>query len=116
MCDNERLTYDDIMPGVMQFRAHEISKTRNPNGTWHREYAGEDYFETPQGKMSVKGWTEFAQKVVEENGDLPLLEAIETHVRIHCPFVKEKDLQSYSLQCLVEGAYKAWQERGEFMM
>lgn len=108
-------SYSEIKPSVRHFRSREVSKTRNPNGSWHRVYRGEEYYETKIGMLRMDEWEKIAFEVVEENGDLPLLEAIMEHVRDRCRFIKKKDLKVYALDCLLNESYKAWEKRGEFI-
>lgn len=108
------MTYEEIKPGPGWFRAREVGKTKNPNGTWSRITTGETYYKTKIGELREDEWERIAEETAREYGDLPLLQAIEDYVRKHCAWLKEKEIRGYSLHCLVDEAYRTWEERGEF--
>ena len=106
------MAYEEIRPGIHHFRAREIGKTRNPNGTYSRITVGETYIETKRGLIREDEWAKIAYQMVVDNGDMPLLDAIENHVREHCVWLKEKEIRPYALECLTSEAYKAWKNFG----
>ena len=110
------MTYEDIRPGVRNFRSREVSKTRIGGGRYHREYKGEDYLPTPIGEFTEAEWTKLALKLIHENGDDDLFQAILNHV-CELPWMKrQKELskKQYAAECLITGRWKAWIERGVF--
>ncbi|MGP1348497.1 MAG: hypothetical protein ACTTK0_02495 [Stomatobaculum sp.] len=113
--DTAKLTYDDIKPSVRWYISHEVNKEQNPNGSWRRIYKGEDHFKTKVGLIPLSRWTEIAKEVVEAAGDGALLSAIIEHVSGYgWNFKAWGGVETYALECLIGGAYKAWEERGEF--
>lgn len=113
--DTTKLTYDDIRPGVRHYVSHVIHKEQRPNGTWRKIYAGEDHFETKIGLLPLSKWTPIARKVIEAAGDGFLLDAIIEHVKGYgWDFRIWGGVEAYAAECLLSGAYKAWEERGEF--
>lgn len=114
--DNKELTYEDIMPGIHWFRTVEIKKTEIGNGRFHREYRGYDTIITPAlGEVEVEKWTQIAVEIIKRNGDEDLLNSIIDHVN-QLPWLKEKERLAYAAECLLRKSYKAWAERGEFVM
>ena len=109
------MTYAEIYPETHDFRAVEVGRKKNPNGTWSRITEGVTFIRTPSGMIPDDEWAKLAFKAVTENNDLPLLEAIEANVRDRCLWLKENEIRSYSLECLLLGAYKVWAERGDFV-
>ena len=66
-------------------------------------------------QVPVEEWYGRVEKRAEENGDLPLLDRIISHVRDHCIWLKgERERKNHALECLVSGAWRAWEDRGEF--
>ena len=112
--DLSSLSYSDIAPGTNHFRSRVVSRTRNPNGTWSVVTKGEYYFKTPIGDLDEKEWDKIALEVVREHGDEALLEKIKAHVREYCLWLKDNEIERYSLKCLISKAYVAWAKRGEF--
>jgi len=113
----KKLTYEDIKPGVCQYLSKEVKRYRNPNGSWHRVYEGENYYNIKAlgGMITCKEWAEIALRVVEAAGDLPLLDAITEHVeKLGWNFAPWGGVTRYALECLISKAWEAWEERGEF--
>ncbi len=110
------IRYQDIKPGLSIYCSREVKKTRNPNGTWHREYAGEIWYQMGDGKIKRKDWILLAEQAVRDNKDSLLLKAIEAYVYEHCIWLRKEDVRCYSLRCLVDGAYKAWEKKGWFFV
>lgn len=108
------LSYSDITPGTNHFRSRIVSRTRNPNGTYSVVTRGEYYYKTPIGDLDENEWDKIALEVVREHGDEALLEKIKAHVREYCLWLKDNEIERYSLKCLISEAYKAWAKRGEF--
>jgi hypothetical protein len=113
--DTSGMTYDDIRPGVRYYIPYIASQTQNPNGTWSKSYAGEEHFKTNIGMLPVREWTPIARKVIEAAGDGILLDAIIEHVKGYgWDFKAYGGVETYAMECFLSGAYKAWEERGEF--
>ena len=113
--DINGLTYDDIRPGVCWYISKLAHKEKLPNGSWHRIYRGEDHFKTKIGLLPLPKWAEIARKVIEAAGDGFLLDAIIEHVKGYgWDFKPWGGVESYAMECLINGAYKVWAERGEF--
>lgn len=110
------LGYDDIMPGCRWAMSVETGRTRNPNGSWHRNTHMVEYFDTPDGKVEVNEWRKFAEERIFRNGDQKLYDAILEHVGKLAWLLNTNDdtKRLYACECLVIGAWKAWKERGEF--
>lgn len=102
--------YEDLRPGLHHFRTKEVGKTRNPNGTYSRQMIGENFIETKRGLIREDEWTELAFQAVKESDDLPLLRAVEEHVKKHCLWLKKGEIRQYALECVLGGAYKAWDD------
>ena len=103
-------TYEELRPGLRHFKTTEIGKVRNPNGTYSRITRGDEYFETKLGLIREDKWTEIAYQAVKENNDLPLLDVIETYVREHCLWLKEREIRTYALDCLLHKSYLHWKD------
>ena len=104
----------DLRIILRHFRAKEVGKTKNPNGTWHRITVGENIFETKAGMILEEDWIKLAEQAVIDNHDEKLLEAITEHVRNNCAWLrKEKEVRIHALECLASESYKAWIERGD---
>lgn len=113
--DTTGLTYEDIKPGVRHYVSHVVSQVQNPNGSWRKIYAGEDHFKTKIGLLPLHEWAPIARKVIEAAGDGILLDAIIEHVKGYgWDFKAWGGAETYAMECLVNGAYKTWEERGEF--
>ena len=108
------LSYFDFFRGINHLLSRAISRTRNPNGTYSVITKGEYYYKTPIGDLDEKEWDKIALEVVKEHGDEALLEKIKTHVRECCLWLKDNEIERYSLKCLISKAYVAWAKRGEF--
>ena len=105
------LSYDDIRPGILNFRAVEVSRTPLGGNRYHREYKGENYFVIPAlGTITDKDWLTIALKVIEAHGDMELLEAIKKRVRrlAWMRNEKEENILLYSTERLVNGTWKHW--------
>ena len=114
--DISSLTYSDIHPGVAHYKTRIVKKIQNPNHTWSAITEGYNAYKTPVGEFTEAEWDNIALEVVKRHGDEALLEKVIEHVMAYCLWLKEKDIEHYSLTCLVDGAYKAWAERGEFVI
>lgn len=112
--DVSSLSYADIAPGICNYRTRVIAKEQNPNKTWSTITRGENWYETPIGEFEEKKWDKIALEVVKNHKDEALLEKIISYVRNHCLWLKENEIEHYSLSCLVRKSYEAWAERGEF--
>lgn len=114
--DINSLTYDDIRSRIDHFASREVRRTRNPNGTYHREYEGYYYYETNIGRIDEDDYDKIALAVIHKNDDDNLLKAIKDHVK-ELAFMKGKSdgyIQHYAISCLLDKAYEAWALRGEF--
>lgn len=71
---------------------------------------GPNYYIQPKKKYSAetKKWDELMLAAVEEDGLKDLLEGIKEHVRTHCLWLKEKEIEHYALSCLSNKSYEAW--------
>jgi len=113
--DTAKLTYDDIRPGVRWYISELKSKEQLPNGSWRRTYQGEDHFKTKIGLLPLSRWSKIAREVIEAAGDGVLLDAIIEHVKGYgWDFKPYGGAETYAMECLINGAYKAWEGRGEF--
>lgn len=115
--DISNLTYEDIKPGTCHYITKEVGKVQNPNGSWKRITKGEDFFNIKAlgGMIPIKQWAQVAIRVIEAAGDRNLLDAIIEHVRCYgWDFKAWGGIETYAAECLIIGAHKAWEERGEF--
>ena len=68
---------------------------------------------TPIGDLSEKEWTEAAVKLIEENHDTKLFEAILSHItKDHG--IKEEAAKQCAAEFLITGAWKPWETDGSF--
>ena len=112
--DLNTLSYSDIHPGVANYQTRLVKKVQNPNHTWSEIREGYNYYKTPVGEMTETEWNKVAIELVKRHGDEALLEKIKEHVRNNCLWLKENEIELYSLKCLVDRVYEAWAERGIF--
>ncbi len=75
---------------------------------WYVEGEGYTEIRTPSGNYPSKKWDELMLAAVEEDGLKDLLEGIKEHVRTHCLWLKEKEIEHYALSCLSNKSYEAW--------
>lgn len=110
------MTYSEINCKGSFVQLEVVRTSRNANGSLHREMAAREYFETPMGLIPEKEWYALAMQAVLDNGDLPLLKAIKAHCKKNYVWLKnDEEVEHHALKSLVRGAYKAWEERGEFV-
>ena len=112
--DLSSLSYSDIQPGVAHYQTRIVKKVQNPNHTWSEIREGYNLYKTPVGDLTESEWNEIAIDLVKRHGDEALLEKIKDHVRKYCRWLKTKEFEHYCLKCLIDRAYEAWAERGEF--
>lgn len=107
--------YAELRYGVLWALSETVGTSKNPNGSTHREVRVREWVRLPFGMITLEEWRGRVRKAIEENDDDGLFEAIKTHCREHCAWLrKEADVENHALECLVNGAYEAWEERGEF--
>lgn len=106
--------YEDIAPGIRCCDYVEDGMTRGRNGLPKRKYRMVECFEINRKKVLIDDWMKLCEERAIENGDTELLEAITERARTQPWLKKEKDIRLYALECLANGSYKSWFERGEF--
>lgn len=66
---------------------------------------------TPSGWMPLETWRERVKQAIRENHKEELLERIREYCKGHYFWLhNETDLDDYAMQCLVLGAYSAWDD------
>ena len=109
------MSYEQLKHGVRWAIGETVGTSRNPNGSLHREIRVREYFDVPEGRITVEEWQRRAREAVLKAGDGALYDAVKAHCRRHCAWLKkETEVEAYALECLVDGAYLAWAARGEF--
>ena len=106
--------YADIEPGVRCCDYVEAGFTRGRNGQLKRKYRMVECFEINRKKILIEDWMKLCEERAVENGDTDLLKALTEHAKEQPWLRTEKDRRLYALECLANGAYKSWIERGEF--
>lgn len=106
--------YEDIAPGIRCCTYVDDGIYQGRNGMKKHKYRMVECFEIDHKKVLIDDWMKICEERAIENGDTKLLEAIVEKARTQPWLKKEKDIRLYALQCLANGAYKSWMERGEF--
>lgn len=87
----------------------EIYQTRF--GNTKRKCIFKELYETGIGKFYQSEWLEMALQVIECIHENDLLDEIKKHVKENCVWLKtDKDIQEYSADCLLSGAYMYWEK------
>ena len=110
---NEEYTLNDLR----QYAADEYrqeptgSYTLNRNGKRIPVTEGVVYITTPAGRFREDKWCDLAEAAVKREGKEDLYEAIRSHCKAHCPWLRtEKMLRRWALDCLTGGAYEYWDD------
>ena len=64
---------------------------------------------TPSGAYKEEDWDKLMLAAVEKDGLTDLFKGIKEHVRTNCLWLKESEIEHYSLRCLSSRAYEAWE-------
>ena len=109
MKDRKKL-YEDIYPSLHEYRTIKVGREQNYQGRWRDKTMGVEYARIKEGLIPQSEWYERAEKMVTENGDKDLLDAIIRRVKKNCVWLKEGQHKGYALECLIRGSYKAWND------
>lgn len=72
---------------------------------------GKDYVRTCGGKTyEIAEWMTLANAYIDENGLKDLFLQIREYVKNTCLWVKPKELDRYSADCLLHESYKHWKD------
>lgn len=113
--NTEKHEYSDLRIILRHFRAKELGRSKNPNGSYHRITVGENIFETNIGMIPEDEWEKLAEQAIIDHHDEKLYEAVKGHAKTYCIWLhKDKEIRQYALNCMMGGTWKAWEERGEF--
>ena len=75
-----------------------------------KEYGFKETYRTKVGDFSPEEWRKTVLQAIDAAGETDLLEKIKEHCREHCTWIrKEKDIEEYSMECLVLRAYLHWE-------
>ena len=114
--DYEALTYEDIRIHFDVYSSVEIGKTRNPNGTYHRETKLVCSYKTNIGEIPENEYDDIALKVIDKNNERWIFDRVYAHVKTF-PFLKtEQEQFHYAIEVTVSKAYEAWIEKGDFLL
>ena len=84
-----------------------IYQTRS--GNIKRKCVFKEIYETGIGKFYQSEWMDMALQVIECIGENDLLDEIKKYAKENYVWLKaDKDIQEYSVQCLLSGAYMYW--------
>lgn len=76
-----------------------------------KEYGFKETYRTKAGDFSPEEWRKTVLQAIEDAGETDLLEHIKEHCRENCAWLhKEKDIEEYSMECLVGRAYPHWKD------
>lgn len=76
-----------------------------------KEYGFKETYRTKVGDFSPEDWRKTVLQAIEDAGEMDLLEDIKEHCRENCAWLhKEKDIEEYSMECLVGRAYLHWKD------
>lgn len=76
-----------------------------------KEYGFKETYRTKAGDFSPEEWRKTVLQAIDDAGETDLLEKIKEHCRKHCAWLrKEKDIEEYSMECLVGRAYLHWED------
>lgn len=74
-------------------------------------YGFKETYRTKIGDFSPEEWREIVLQAIEDEGETDLLEDIKDYCREKCAWLhKEKDIEEYSMECLVDRAYLYWKD------
>ena len=63
------------------------------------------------GEFAPKEWLETALQIIQAVQETKLLEEIKGYVKKNCLWLKsEKEIEEYSVGCLISGTYMYWEE------
>lgn len=70
-----------------------------------------EYVHTKDGRTIERGeWLRICLEMITQADLRPLLEQIEEYVQRNCLWVKNGELEEYSMDCLLKGSYKHWDD------
>lgn len=70
-----------------------------------------EYVCTRDGKVITRvEWNRRAMEEIKADHQERLLKEIEKYVGVSCPYVKAKNIREFSMDCLLKGSYKKWQD------
>lgn len=77
---------------------------------WYEEGKSYMAIKTPSGTYPSEKWDELMLAAVQADGLTDLLQGIKEHVKTHCLWLKEKEIEHYALECLSHKSYEAWSD------
>ena len=87
----------------------ELYVTRAGNTRHRIEF--KEYYKTNMGEFAPKEWLETALQIIQAVQETKLLEEIKGYVKKNCLWLKsEKEIEEYSVRCLISGTYMYWEE------
>lgn len=70
-----------------------------------------EFIHTRDGRELARDeWRRIAREMITECDLNDLLRRIEEYVQKSCPWVKTDELQEYSMDCLLKGSFKHWDD------
>ena len=70
-----------------------------------------EYVRTKDGReISRVEWNKKAFEMITEADLRGLLEEVEEYVSVSCPWVKKSHIREYSMDCILKGSYKKWND------
>ena len=70
-----------------------------------------EFIHTKDGREIARDeWCRIALEMITERDMSDLLKQIEEHVQKNCLWVKTGELQEYSMDCLLKGSFKHWND------
>ena len=110
------LSYDDLLPGIQCYRPVEVGKTRNPNGTYSRDYKMHGWYKTKIGDIKESDYHKIGLEVIKNHNEEWIYERVLARVKTF-PFLNSEEEQiQWAVDCTISKAYEAWIERGEFAL
>ena len=114
--DISSLSYDDLLPGIQCYRPVQIRKTRNPNGTYSRDYKLHGWYKTKIGDIKESDYHKIGLEVIRNHNEEWIYERVLARVKIF-PFLSSEEEQiQWAVECTLSKAYEAWIEKGEFTL
>ena len=114
--DIASLTYEDIRILYDCYSSVEVGKTRNPNGTYHRDTKLVCHYKTKIGEIREEDYDKIALEVIEKNNDRWILDRLFAHTKTF-PFLRTESEQfHYAIDLTISKVYEEWIKRGEFSL
>lgn len=94
-----------------RFRRLGRSYVKGHDKRGKKEYGFKETYRTKVGDFSPEDWRKTVLQAIEDAGEMDLLEDIKEHCRENCAWLhKEKDIEEYSMECLVGRSYLHWKD------